>query len=348
MAAEQRAAEAAALAETAEAAAPPAAAAEPEATAELLPVAEARPAAQAAASPMTQKRVSAEELERKRDEARAKRARERAEAAERKKQEEGEGAGLMRSRRSASIMGRKGGVAAMKARMAASASMPIAEDGEVKMRNKPLVRSNRSDSIVNQVRNSHLEKIEIANREGPVDRTELLVKAEKAAAKKYGGKIVIYTTSVTGIMETKIECKEMRGIFQRLRVRFEERNIYMDKSLGAELEFRLPGATLPQAFWNGEHLGDFAAILKMNETGQLQKLTKKMDKIEVNITGDCKLCGGEGFTLCTWCGGDKRKSMAISFDVPSRQTAFLKCTACNDNGLMMCPECMTRPEDVEA
>lgn len=66
---------------------------------------------------------------------------------------------------------------------------------------------------------------------------------------------MIYTTSVTGILETKVQCKEMRGIFQRLRVRFEERNIYMDKTLSNELEFRLPGAKLPQAFFNGEHLG---------------------------------------------------------------------------------------------
>jgi hypothetical protein len=56
-------------------------------------------------------------------------------------------------------------------------------------------------------------------------------------------------------METKIQCKEMRGIFQRLRVRFEERNIYMDKTLAAELEFRLPGSKLPQAFFNGAPLG---------------------------------------------------------------------------------------------
>ena len=142
----------------------------------------------------------------------------------------------------------------------------------------------------------------------------------------------------------------------------------------------------------------------MNETGALQKLTRAMEKIDVNITGDCQTCAGEGFTLCQyvsthllmigcvvverlslslslslsvcvcvclpirtvststglffnahvcvlcsttpshdrWCGGNKGKSMAIEFKVPTRQTAFLKCTACNDNGLMMCPDCMTQ------
>ncbi len=88
-------------------------------------------------------------------------------------------------------------------------------------------------------------------------------------------------------------------------------------------------------------------MLKLNETGELQKMTEKMEKIEVNITGDCTTCAGEGFTLCSWCGGNKRKSMAIQYNVPTRQTAFLKCTACNDNGLMMCPSCMTRPEDLD-
>lgn len=272
------------------------------------------------------------------DKREAARARRRQLEEEAEKRHQAEQSTILRSGRRGTIMGKAGGVAAMRAKMRSLSEEGSEITGGVKLREHAVSRK----GIVRQTRMSHIDSIKRSAREGPVDRTELLVESEKAAGEKEGGKIVIYTTSVTGILATKSNCNEMRAIFQRLRVPFEERNIYMDKNLATELEQRRPGSELPQAFFNGEHLGGFDEVFKLNETGGLKKLTRKMKKIEVNITGDCKTCGGEGFLLCTWCGGNKRKSMAIEYKVPTRQTAFLKCTACNENGLMMCPDCMTQ------
>ena len=52
-------------------------------------------------------------------------------------------------------------------------------------------------------------------------------------------------------------------------------------------------------------------VFKMNETGELQDLTQKMKKLEVGIVSECDGCGGSGFIICPWCGGDKR-SMGVN------------------------------------
>ena len=78
---------------------------------------------------------------------------------------------------------------------------------------------------------------------------------ETAAGIKYGGKVVIYTTSVTGIRDTYARCTEVRKIFQNLRVAFEDRNIYMSSEFAKELDERLPKALVPQLFFNGKYVG---------------------------------------------------------------------------------------------
>jgi hypothetical protein len=61
----------------------------------------------------------------------------------------------------------------------------------------------------------------------------------------------------------------------------------MSQEINAELKERLPGLTVPQVCFNGEHLGGFAEVFKMNETGKLQELTKEMKKLEIGIESEC-------------------------------------------------------------
>ena len=82
-----------------------------------------------------------------------------------------------------------------------------------------------------------------------------VLQAEVEAGELAHGKIVFYSTTVTGVLQTKIDCSQMRKIFQRLRVPFEERNVYMSTIFAAELKDRLPGQTVPQAFFNGQLIG---------------------------------------------------------------------------------------------
>ena len=67
-------------------------------------------------------------------------------------------------------------------------------------------------------------------------------------------------------------------------------------------------------------------------------LRLRFQKLEKEIPMECETCGGNGFLVCSWCGGDK-KSMALRYG-NSRTVAALKCTACNENGLTACPDCI--------
>ena len=56
---------------------------------------------------------------------------------------------------------------------------------------------------------------------------------------------------------------------------------------------------------------------------------------------ECETCGGNGFLVCDWCGGDK-KSIDMTYGETTKTSlrAALKCTACNENGLCPCPDCV--------
>ena len=71
------------------------------------------------------------------------------------------------------------------------------------------------------------------------------------------GKVVIYTTTFRGVRSTFEECKYVLSVFHNLRVRVEERDIYVHKFYLKELEERLQGdrCTVPQVFISGQHIG---------------------------------------------------------------------------------------------
>ena len=59
-------------------------------------------------------------------------------------------------------------------------------------------------------------------------------------------------------------------------------------------------------------------------------------------SGECTACGGEGFIICHDCGGDK-KALRLRYGKATSSTQVhhdLKCTQCNENGLLPCPVCM--------
>eukprot|EP00051_Salpingoeca_urceolata_P035173 m.28594 g.28594 ORF g.28594 m.28594 type:complete len:114 (-) comp8875_c0_seq2:123-464(-) len=58
-------------------------------------------------------------------------------------------------------------------------------------------------------------------------------------------------------------------------------------------------------------------------------------KIADGVSGNCDTCNGKRFIACTWCGGDRR-SMMSRF---GSELVKLKCTACNELGLMKCMQC---------
>eukprot|EP00053_Salpingoeca_punica_P009579 m.85768 g.85768 ORF g.85768 m.85768 type:complete len:508 (+) comp15071_c0_seq1:1295-2818(+) len=166
--------------------------------------------------------------------------------------------------------------------------------------------------------------------------------AEEAAGESSGGKIVLYTSSVQAVKKSYMECHEVRRILQMLRVPFEERDIMMSAEYKVQLRERAPGATPPVLFFNGKRLGGRDVIASMNENGKLAALFKSMPTIPVSAAGaECGVCGGKRFYPCTWCGGNK-KSMCSNM---GEQVVKLRCTCCNENGLIRCTACLSEENE---
>lgn len=72
------------------------------------------------------------------------------------------------------------------------------------------------------------------------------------------GKIVIFTTSMRIVRQTFDDCQLVRKIFQNHRVRYEEKDLFMNAEYHDELIARLGEGhpvTLPIIFIDGELIG---------------------------------------------------------------------------------------------
>ncbi|XP_029440115.1 glutaredoxin domain-containing cysteine-rich protein 1 [Rhinatrema bivittatum] len=152
------------------------------------------------------------------------------------------------------------------------------------------------------------------------------------------GRIVIYTTSLRVVRNTFERCEMVRKIFQNHRVKFEEKNIALNIDYGKELDDRCRMVcevpSLPVVFIDGHYLGGAEKILSMNESGELQDLLTKIERVQHPHA--CAACGGFGFLPCSVCHGSK---MSVFRNCFTDSFKALKCTACNENGLQRCKNC---------
>uniref|UniRef100_A0A665WKG0 Glutaredoxin domain-containing protein n=1 Tax=Echeneis naucrates TaxID=173247 RepID=A0A665WKG0_ECHNA len=152
------------------------------------------------------------------------------------------------------------------------------------------------------------------------------------------GRIVIYTTSFRVVRTTFERCELVRKIFQNHRVKFVEKNIALDSEYGKELEERCKRVgeppSLPVVFIDGHYLGGAEKILSMNESGELQDLLTKIERVQHPQT--CQTCGGFAFIPCPTCHGSK---MSVFRNCFTDSFKALKCTSCNENGLQACVSC---------
>lgn len=148
------------------------------------------------------------------------------------------------------------------------------------------------------------------------------------------GKIVVYTTSMGGIRSKVEECAYIRKLFDNLGLKVDERDIFMHKDYQSELDIRLAtqNASVPHVFVNGDSLGGVKELEHLNETGELKIL---LENFERRSSGVCPGCGGFRYVNCMQCHGSKRSRKTRI----SREINVLRCTACNENGLQLCPEC---------
>ncbi|XP_038056958.1 glutaredoxin domain-containing cysteine-rich protein 1-like [Patiria miniata] len=151
-------------------------------------------------------------------------------------------------------------------------------------------------------------------------------------------KIIMYTTSMRIVRQTFEDCQFVRKLFQNHRVKYEERDLFMNSQHQQELGDRLEGeaqeATLPIVFIDGELVGDIEKLEELNETGQLRKILERFEK---NIpTSDCSECGGFRYMPCQVCSGSKRSLHRNNF---TDQFQALRCSNCDENGLQRCMLC---------
>lgn len=149
---------------------------------------------------------------------------------------------------------------------------------------------------------------------------------------------MIYTTSFRVVRTTFERCELVRKIFQNHRVKFMEKNIALDIEYGKELEARCKHVgeppSLPVVFIDGHYLGGAEKILGMNESGELQDLLTKIERVQHPQT--CQTCGGFAFIPCPMCHGSK---MSVFRNCFTDSFKALKCTSCNENGLQPCASC---------
>ncbi|GFS45980.1 glutaredoxin domain-containing cysteine-rich protein CG12206 [Trichonephila inaurata madagascariensis] len=153
------------------------------------------------------------------------------------------------------------------------------------------------------------------------------------------GRIVFYTTSM-GIVRTTFErCRKVRKILETLMVKFEERDVFMNRGFQQEVRERL-GLTrviVPQVFVEGRHLGGAEVVEQLNEIGHLRELVRPYKKQSVG--GVCQQCGGYRYLLCPVCGGSK-KSVTHRHHF-SEDLVALRCVTCDESGLIRCQQCIT-------
>ncbi|XP_065763641.1 glutaredoxin domain-containing cysteine-rich protein 1 [Muntiacus reevesi] len=152
-------------------------------------------------------------------------------------------------------------------------------------------------------------------------------------------RVVIYTTCLRVVRTTFERCELVRKIFQNHRVKFEEKNIALNGDYGKELDERCrrvsEAPSLPVVFIDGHYLGGAEKILSMNESGELQDLLTKIERVQ--HPHGCPSCGGFGFLPCGVCHGSK---MSVFRNCFTDSFKALKCTACNENGLQRCRSCL--------
>jgi glutaredoxin-related protein len=78
---------------------------------------------------------------------------------------------------------------------------------------------------------------------------------------------------MTAVRKRCEECRQVKRIFANMRIRVEERDVFMNAKYQTELDDRIGRiATVPQVFISGQLVGGAAKIEELNETGELQKM----------------------------------------------------------------------------
>ncbi|XP_073158702.1 uncharacterized protein At3g28850-like [Henckelia pumila] len=147
-----------------------------------------------------------------------------------------------------------------------------------------------------------------------------------------GGKnsVIIYTTTLRGIRKTFEECNIARSIIESHHIQLFERDISMHSAFKEELRglMKSKEVKVPLVFVKGRLIGGADEIVKLDEEGKLDILLAGIPRASLECVG----CAGIRFVLCVECSGSCK---VLGEDGKKN----VKCSDCNENGLIQCPIC---------
>ncbi|GMI95340.1 hypothetical protein like AT4G10630 [Hibiscus trionum] len=203
---------------------------------------------------------------------------------------------------------------------------------------------NLSKNITAVSRSSLLKKFESGN--GNVLEPLLLDKFEQICPPNGGNRVVIYTTTLRGIRKTYEDCKAVRSAIESFGVVICERDISMDQGFREELRELLKGKekestskiTPPRVFIKGRYIGGADEVMRIMDEGWFGDLLQGLPKKRAGEV--CDGCGDVRFLPCFRCSGSCKMAVAAKEEGgEGRRTVVVRCTECNENGLVHCPVC---------
>ncbi|XP_019160431.1 PREDICTED: uncharacterized protein At5g39865-like [Ipomoea nil] len=157
-------------------------------------------------------------------------------------------------------------------------------------------------------------------------------------------RVVIYTTTLRGVRKTFEACNAVRSVIEGAGVLLCERDISMDKGFKEELRELMKEKDSselipPRVFVKGRYIGGAEELLRIAEEGGLGDLLQGLPKLRAGYV--CEGCGGARFLPCFTCNGSCKMVMAVREDMEEKhgRTVVVRCSHCNENGLVLCPIC---------
>ncbi|WOL11238.1 hypothetical protein Cni_G20000 [Canna indica] len=166
--------------------------------------------------------------------------------------------------------------------------------------------------------------------QGKVSDSVLLLQSYEEKCPQGGeNTVVLYTTTLRGIRKTFEDCNTVRSLIESYGVHIVERDISMDSGYREELRLLMgkKEVKVPVVFVKGRCVGGAEEIVKLEEEAKLGLFLEGMPR----ATKWCEGCGGLRFVMCMDCNG--------SCKVLNSAKKKVKCSECNENGLIHCPFC---------
>ncbi|KAL5831438.1 hypothetical protein ACOSQ4_016792 [Xanthoceras sorbifolium] len=160
-------------------------------------------------------------------------------------------------------------------------------------------------------------------------------------------RVVIYTTSLRGIRRTFEACNAVKSALDNLGVAICERDVSMDRGFREELKELMKNKDReamvpPRVFVKGRYVGGAEEVLKFVEEGWFGDLLEQIPKR--NAKGACQGCGDVRFLPCFHCNGSCKTVINVKEETgglirKQGTSVVVRCSQCNENGLVLCPIC---------